>query len=314
MGGARRFVDELDAYLAEKERSVTVLGRDARLTLAHLVGRERHADQSGCRIAANNVSFARGHTKKVLLRNALHFLSDAERRSLGSAVASRRLRSEAMLVRAMASRADRIIVPSLSMADRVSAKCPALASRIEVKPHPVSLAPKLPREIIGPPRILLPVLYADFKRLNKTLPVVAAAIDRIEADSHPGLSFRVTLSADEAALCGIGQFRTVVALGRLSTQQVSNEWGRSSVIVYPTSIESFGYPLAEANLRRLPVLARGDDWVREIAEDALVPLDLASSATVERSIRTALGYQPPARDVSIFNRANYFDTLFDPGR
>ena len=46
-------------------------------------------------------------------------------------------------------------------------------------------------------------------------------------------------------------------------------WARSRAIYFPTDLESFGYPLAEARVSGQPVIARDTALNREIAGPAL---------------------------------------------
>ena len=58
-------------------------------------------------------------------------------------------------------------------------------------------------------------------------------------------------------------------LGRLNYQDLRDIWGCSSAIFFPTSVELFGYPLAEARVSGHPVIALDTAQNREIAGAAL---------------------------------------------
>src|SRR5688572_873606 len=79
-GGAGRLKYELDAFLADRVFPVRLIGRDRSLTPSWLVLREIQAGRASVAVALNNVSLAlRGAERRVLVHNALHFLTDAER-------------------------------------------------------------------------------------------------------------------------------------------------------------------------------------------------------------------------------------------
>src|SRR5215510_1244073 len=68
VGGAARWVTELDAYLADEAGAVRVIGRGRSLTASWLVHREIVARRAAMVIAENNASFAlRGAHRRVLL-------------------------------------------------------------------------------------------------------------------------------------------------------------------------------------------------------------------------------------------------------
>jgi glycosyltransferase involved in cell wall biosynthesis len=68
-------------------------------------------------------------------------------------------------------------------------------------------------------------------------------------------------------------------VGRLGHAELRVLSARSSAIYYPTAIESFGYPLAEARVSGQPVIALDTAQNREIAGPALcgfLPDDVSS--------------------------------------
>ncbi|MDX6338673.1 MAG: hypothetical protein QOG05_6013, partial [Streptosporangiaceae bacterium] len=88
MGGAARYAAELHGYLARTGRpDVRVVGGDRRVDPFWLVRREFEAPFARRRVAVNNVSFvAPGGPRWAVLRNALHFLTDAEAEGLDPAL------------------------------------------------------------------------------------------------------------------------------------------------------------------------------------------------------------------------------------
>ena len=58
-------------------------------------------------------------------------------------------------------------------------------------------------------------------------------------------------------------------VGRLDHHALRELWARSQAIYFPTEIESFGYPLAEARVHGQPVIALDTEQNREVAGAAL---------------------------------------------
>ena len=84
MGGAARCLHELHGYLGRTGRSdVQVIGSQRRVTPGWLVRWELAGGSRDRRVALNNVGFvAPGGRRWTLLRNALHFLTEAEKATL----------------------------------------------------------------------------------------------------------------------------------------------------------------------------------------------------------------------------------------
>ena len=61
----------------------------------------------------------------------------------------------------------------------------------------------------------------------------------------------------------------VKLVGRLVLDDLAPLWSQSRAIYFPTSVESFGYPLAEARVNGQPVIALDTPQNREIAGPAL---------------------------------------------
>lgn len=86
VGGAARYAAELRSYVDRMGRTdVKVIGTDQRVAPARLLRREVSRPGVGRRVAVNNVSFVSpGGPRWTLLRNALHFLTEAETAQLVS--------------------------------------------------------------------------------------------------------------------------------------------------------------------------------------------------------------------------------------
>lgn len=303
MGGASRLLVELDAFLAASGRSdVRILGRGRSLRPSWLLRRETQAVGAARRIALNNVGFVgTGADRIVLLRNALHFPVPGEQ-SLLPGPQGRRVALEAGVVRLAARRADLLVVPSSSMASRVAHWLPGAKSRTVVWPHPVSARQGLGEREAG--LVVCPVLFAPYKRMDHWLGLLAQAAEAVRRE---GMHVRVCVTATHDELTAAGVMTSgLEALGRLDVAEMERLLARAQAIYYPTTVESFGYPLAEARVNGQPVVAADTSHNREVAGPALVPFgdevdDLA------RALRQALTEEVAPTSAS--NPEEYFVRL-----
>ena len=283
MGGAARYAAELSRYLDRTgRRDVHVIGAGRHVNPAWLLRRETVRLASGRRVAVNNVSFiSPGGQRWALLRNALHFLADDEAARLDAALRTS-VRREAAVVRLTARRADVLVVPCTAMAERVTRVMPAVRSRLVVRPHPVSAGPARP----GPREaaILCPVLFAPYKQMDERLTELLGAVD-----GYGDPAVRVRVTANRADLPpAVASSPRLEFLGRIDQHDLRQAWARSRAIYFPTGLESFGYPLAEARAKGLPVIARDTAQNREIAGPALCGFDPGEPDSLRQAVKSAL--------------------------
>jgi len=316
-GGARRFLSELDAYLtAQTHDEVHLVGRDRRLSSTWLVQREVEAlRRPGLRrtVALNNVALGarRRVTTCVLLRNPLHFYPLREIRTITTS-ARVQLQLEAAIVRRRAAHADEIVVPTQEMAGRVLLHLPGVESRLRVRLHPLSKPDDFVRCPTGAV-FLMPALFAPWKGLEGGFAVLRRALDLVEHDRDVPVEIRVTATADQLrhALGGETDSR-IVAISRLTPIDLDRQYETARAVLYPTKLESFGYPLAEARLRRVPVIARDTELTREVAGPWLLPVDSDDAYALARAMSTALddvAGSSDCADNNPFDPTSYFDDL-----
>ncbi len=113
----------------------------------------------------------------------------------------------------------------------------------------------------GDPVILCPVLFAPYKQMPQRLTELLAAVDDLD---DPSVRVQVTAHAAEVP-AAVASHPQVELLGRLPCGELREIQARSRAIYFPTGLESFGYPLAEARVSGLPVIARDTTQNREIA-------------------------------------------------
>jgi hypothetical protein len=308
MGGAARFRDEFYAYLERTGRQdVEIIGAQRRLGAAWLLCREVSRSARGRRVALNNVGFfSPGGERWTLLGNALHFLTDAEIARLHP---SHRTvtRYQAAMVRLAARQSDVLIAPCTAMAERVLRVLPCVKDRLVVRMHPASadLTPKVSRE----PVILCPVLFSFYKPMVERLTELLAALNH---GFDP--SIRVLVTAGRTEVPGIlADNPRIKLVGRLDYASLRKISARSSATYYPTHLESFGYPLAEARVSGQPVIALDTPQNREIAGDALCGFTPRDVSSLQRAAALALT-KDVAPDPAPFDPDAYFNWLLGSPR
>ena len=100
-------------------------------------------------------------------------------------------------------------------------------------------------------------------------------------------------------------------VGRLDHHALRELWARSQAIYFPTEIESFGYPLAEARVHGQPVIALDTEQNREVAGAALCSFTAGNLDTLRCAIERALTTEV-APDPAPFDPGAYFTWLLGP--
>lgn len=299
-GGAARWRREVEAWVARHpEAEVRLIGSGQRVEPRWLARREL-VGRGGRRIAANNVSFVSGRGERVvLLRNPLHFLWPGEASSIPGLPSS--LRRQVPVVRALARRADRVVVPSTGMAERVMAAVPAVSRRLCVRLHPLSA--RFSRSQ-GPadPYVLYPSIPATHKDLETGLALLVDALDRC------GLPFTVKVTACPADLPRLSAHALVEPIGLQSLEQMDRLWAQAVAGYVPYVVESFCYPLAEARAAGVPVIAKDTPQNREVAGEALVGYTAEDPDALADAVRQAAEHRP-GPDPGPFDPDAYFSWL-----
>lgn len=307
-GGAGRYRTELSDYLERCARhDIKVIGTRRHLGPAWLAAREATAARRSRRIALNNVGFLTpGGARWTLLTNALYFLTGQEMAALDPRLLAAMSR-QARIVHRAARRSDVLVAPSTAMAERITAVLPDVADRLVVRMHPVSVAatPHRPNGSL----VLCPVLFAPYKHMAERIGEWLAAVDDVLDDS---IRLIVTATAAEvpASLAASPRLQLV---GRLSVEQARDLWARSRAVYFPTGLESFGCPLAEARVNGVPVIARDTPQNREIGGPALCGYTLGDGDSLRHATEAALTARV-APDPQPFDPNAYFDWMLGDSR
>jgi len=302
-GGAARYRSELNGYLKRCARhDIRVIGMRRHLGPAWLAAREATAMWRSRRIALNNVGFLTpGGARLTLLANALHFLTGPEMAALDPRVRAATSRQVGIVQRA-ARRSDVLVAPCTAMAERISAALPDVADRVVVRLHPVSASavPIRPRGTL----ILCPVLFSPYKHMADRIAEWLASVNDVMDDS---VRLIVTASPAEvpASLAANPRLHFV---GRLTVEQMRGLWSRSRAVYFPTGLESFGFPLAEARVDGVPVIARDTPQNHEIAGAALCGYTLGDKDSLRHATNMALTARITP-DPEPFDPTAYFDWM-----
>jgi len=97
-------------------------------------------------------------------------------------------------------------------------------------------------------------------------------------------------------------------VGRLPCGELRIMQGRCRAVYFPTGLESFGYPLAEARVSGQPVIARDTAQNREIAGAALFGYTPGDPDSLRRAVEAALAADI-APDPGPFDPDRYFGWL-----
>lgn len=306
-GGAARYRNEFERYLAEGSRDdVRVVGSDRYLTASWLVRRELGALHAARKVAFNNAAFmSPGGERWTVMQNALHYLTESEKHEFAATV-PRSMHAQAAVVRFGAKRSDVLIAPCTAMAERVITVLPEVRNRVVVRLHPIA-PDSFPPSDVRDAAILCPIIFHPYKHMDERLAELVQAVD---AYGDPEIQVRVT-AADSELPPSLATHPRVVTLGRLSHEELRSVWSRSRAIYFPTGLESFGYPLAEARLSGHPVIALDSAQSREIAGDALCGYAAGDADALRDAVARALTTEV-SPDPRPFDPTAYFDFLLGP--
>jgi glycosyltransferase involved in cell wall biosynthesis len=187
------------------------------------------------------------------------------------------------------------------MADRVSAVLPDLVDRIVVRFHPLSFAPGSRTETDGAPTLLCPVVNSPYKNLADHLELLQTSLQDLQ------LEVVCTVDAEDVPrdIRADDRFRFT---GEVDRQALDVLYRAAAAVYYPTSIESFGYPLAESRAAGIPVIAQETAHNREIAAKALYGYRSGDARSLAEAVAGALAAQLTP-DPDPFDGGAFFDWL-----
>lgn len=302
-GGAGRFRRELVEYAGlNDDARFEIIGLHTYLTPGWLGERELRAVGARKKIALNNASFlGPGGEKTVVLQNVIHFSDHQEQRSIGYSP-SRRMRLQIPIIRAGALRADRLIVPTGEMLKRVAQILPSTRNRIEVKALPLSTPRWKGAQPPKNPIILMPQTPQRYKPLEFHVQRLHDAIELIGED----ITIVCTCSSEE--LPKVAKLPRVTCIGRQTHEQMDMWYGRAQAVYFPTTYESFGYPVAEARAGGRWLIGQNTEQNREIAGNSLLGFDVANLDSLAEAV-LRIGDPQPQPHPEPFDPVRFFDDV-----
>lgn len=303
-GGAGRLRSELVSYVRTNPRSdCEVIGLHTYLTPGWLVEREKLAFHASRKVALNNASFflPNGY-KTVLLQNVIHFSSTDERHAIGYRKPSARIRAQIPIIRAGARFADRIIVPSSEMRRRVLEVMPSTRGRIDVRFLPLTRPAWAGAKPDGCPIILLPQAPQPYKPLDFHIGRL------VEALKVANLAATIVCTSTPEELPHSATIPNVKLVGRLSHRELDTWYGRAQAVYFPTTYESFGYPVAEARAGGRWLIGQNTEQNREIAGNSLLGFDVANLDSLAESV-SRIGDPQPQPHPEPFDPVRFFDDV-----
>ena len=127
-------------------------------------------------------------------------------------------------------------------------------------------------------------------------------------------SVRMIVTADAAEVpSSLAASPRLHFAGRLGLSQLNDLRARSRAVYFPTGLESFGWPLAEARVHGQPVIARDTAQNREIAGSALYGFVPGDPDSLRQATESALAAQVTP-DPAPFDPDAYFDWMLGAAR
>lgn len=304
VGGAARFLRELQNYLAEQHNpQIELIGLGKQLTPQWLVARELHAATATKRVSLNNVGFMNPRGENItLLRNILQFANQSDFHRL-KFVPSRRLRAQSPVVRALAKASRTLVVPCTRMAAQVAATSPQLREKLVVRFHPIAQPSWAGRPPQSPRSVLLPVIPAPYKHLDEHVAEFLAATQTL-----PGQPIQLIIPAVPEDLPEVAGHPRVQFIGPQSSEALETWWRHCGAVFFPTAFEAFGYPLAEGRVYGRHVIAQHTPQNHEIAGPALCAYTRHDRTSLQAAIVAAVGTVPEP-DPAPFHPHDYFQWL-----
>ncbi|WP_255649621.1 glycosyltransferase [Frankia sp. ArI3] len=155
------------------------------------------------------------------------------------------------------------------------------------------------------------MLFASFKPMGRLLRLADTAAAMVAEQTGEPVSIVVTATDTEARVQGLADCRSLRFVGRLTPAALRGHQRRAGALLYPTTAESFGYPLAEARLAGLPVIARDTGHNAEIAGPVLVPYRDESADDLAAAMHATLTLTPQPEPANPFDPVDYFTWLLD---
>ncbi|MCR4923889.1 MAG: glycosyltransferase [Lachnospiraceae bacterium] len=169
------------------------------------------------------------------------------------------------LVYSSIKRADKTIVQTKWMKDAIIKKTGVKSDKVvNIMPDVREISPKPNRDKRGPDQRLF--FYPAAGLLYKNHECILRAIDILKKDGIDDFKVYLTLTKEELSYYSKGRvYENIVCLGSIEREKVIENY-YSSVLLFPSYIETFGYPLMEGRMADTIILSSDCDFSREVLE------------------------------------------------
>lgn len=197
-----------------------------------------------------------------------------------------RLSVERLLLKALAGRVQKFIVQTPSMAAHAKSFL-GQSAKVVICPFVVSA----PGNQLSVDKRFDFVYVASADHHKNHLKLLEAWCLLAQQEIRPSLALTLPQGSSLCALIdrlALQWQLNVVNLGQLNPIEVSALYDQSAALIYPSTTESLGLPLLEANERKLPIVAAELDYVR----DVVIPVetfDPHSHVSIARAVKRHLG-------------------------
>lgn len=304
LGGAARYLRELQTYLAHHEGSnIELIGLGRQLTPRWLIQREFKALSADVRISLNNAGFLNPTGANVtLLQNILQFATAADYHRLRF-TPSRRLRLQTPVVRAFAGASETLVAPCTRMAEQITAVAPKLRNKVVVRFYPIAApewagtAPKNQRDV------LLPIVPSPYKHLDEHIPEFLDATEDL-----PGKTIRLIVPTTPDQFPALASHPRIKFIGPQTTEALDQWWQDCGAVFFPPEFEAFGFPVGEARVYGRHVIGQDTAQNHEIGGQALKPYTRHDQQSLRAAIEAAVS-DVPEPDPEPYCPDNYFECL-----
>lgn len=271
----------------------------------------------------------------LLVRNALYFSASFNERFLGryafSDLASFLLRRR-LIVRSVRS-ADVVMTPTAAMLDELRHYVEVSDDRALVNPYGQDPSGNPGAPVVGSMDSPVRLLYVSYYREHKNLTTLLKALRELGSSGRREYKLITTLnpeegeaiaaitSAEDRALVNDPAIRPALEIrGPCSPTAALRLYEQCDLFVFPSMVESFGFPLVEAMARGLPIIASDTPVNREVCGEAAVYFPLFDfkelAAEIERvsgdlSLRVKLAKASAARVRAVFSWDTHVRRILD---
>lgn len=193
--------------------------------------------------------------------------------------------------------ANEYLVQTPSMRDLMIALCRGRVP-VTVLPFAVAEAPSKPLEHGARPSAEGFTYVASGEPHKNHRQLIEAWCLLAEENIHPRLVLTVDKNAFPALCCWIDEKTqihnlAVHNLGNVSPEAMAEIYAKAEALIYPSTFESLGLPLIEAQQAGIPILASELDYVRDVA-DPVQTFNPESAISIAKAVKRFMGVRAVA--------------------